>query len=465
MKAAIFVAIAALAGCGGGASSTTGRGRANAQLASGKPTALKSAAGLCKGFGESGQLQRALAPRDLVGRMMCNGSYRGDLWKALYSDFDEQMFGHFTAALMVVDCVGEGVCAPAGARRSPVAIGALSSYARRIDGTRVMTALNTIDLPAQMRTDFMDRLAASQREIIRLAGTLDPRRKELYVTLPAQVRARRAAARKAMAPLFERAELLTADVEAALKSRSATAAHVARVRTLRDDFVRACETGGRPTWECLAGPVARPMTELMVRLAIALRDPVLGHAENTLLEVPADLTRVQAEIFAQQSASMAAERTRWNDFTAAARTGIDPRLLAATTGVKPPVDLGNETALSITMRPISWRPVIERLERDTPVAWLAGEVASISRGGDSAMVKFRSETPAAGKRQLLPWVRVPSSDVRNVRPGMWLVAVAHASTKAGHVANVREAAALTSKVLQRRSFALTAPAPATLARR
>ena len=45
---------------------------------------------------------------------------------------------------------------------------------------------------------------------------------------------------------------------------------------------------------------------------------------------------------------------------------------AATTGVKPPVDLGNETALSITMRPISWRPVIERLERDTPVAWLAG---------------------------------------------------------------------------------------------
>ena len=175
--------------------------------------------------------------------------------------------------------------------------------------------------------------------------------------------------------------------------------------------------------------------------------------------------RDRAEIFAQQSASMAAERTRWNDFTAAARTGIDPRLLAATTGVKPPVDLGNETALSITMRPISWRPVIERLERDTPVAWLAGEVASISRGGDSAMVKFRSETPAAGKRQLLPWVRVPSSDVRNVRPGMWLVAVAHASTKAGHVANVREAAALTSKVLQRRSFALTAPAPATLARR
>jgi len=454
MRTAALVAMAALCGCGGGAKSTR---RHDRELATGKPIALVSAAELCKPWAGKRELTWSLPPRDLVGRMMCNARYQGGVGRGLYEGFDEQMFGHFSAALMVVDCVGGGVCAAAGPQRSPVAIGALAYYAKRIDGPSVMAALGALDVPAQMRTDFMDRLAASQREVLTLASRLDGRRRELYVALPARVRARRAAERKSerLGPLYGRAKTLAAEVEGALKGRTASRDHVARVRALREDFVRACEAGGRAVNECLAGPVARPMTELLVRLAIALRDPVLGHAENALLEVRLDLTRVQAEIYLEQAAAMAAERARWNEFNAAARTGVDARMLAATTGAAPPVDLGNEQPLAVNAKAISWRPVLERLEKDRPVLWLRGEVAAVSRGGDSSQVRFRGAPEPGNKKTLMPWVRVPTADVRAVRAGMWLVAVADAGSKAGLVASVRETEAVTSRIIQRRGFAMS----------
>ena len=451
MFARYAVAAALLAACGG-----AGGGRASTTLAHGKPLRLVSADRLCGSARGRRQLSAALAPRELVMRIMCNESYQGELYKQLYASFDERMFGHLTAALMIVNCVGEGAC-DVGPRRSPLALGTLDWFARRVNGPRVLTILQSVNIPEQMRQDFLDRLAAATRQVRTLAAGLDPRRRELYVALPQRIRDQREQDRtRTFAEIYKRFGLLGGQVEAALKARAATPALVAKARALRDDWMRACEAAGRDVRACLAGPIARPLTELLVRLAIALKDPVLGHAENTLLELRSDRTRVQMEIYLAQQAAMAAERARLTEYADAARQGVDRRTLAATTGAAPPVDLGREQAWRMSGRIVSYRVVLERLGK--PVVWLHGQVQTIARGGEWAQLRLRS--PDSDKQAS---VRVPAAEVRHLRQGQWLAVVADQASRTGLVIDVRENAAVTSKVLQRRGFALAAAG--TLAQR
>ncbi len=304
---------ASLVGCGGLLSSFghSGSGSASAAKAPpGKPPAE------CAGTMAFSQIHRASDPREKrVKDLACGWQYyaeetqRESAYVQLHVAFDDTAPDPVDAALIVVGCGGmqpnerrstghnDTMCM---AHVEPMSVGQVAWYAAMIEPKAVAAELATLPIPEPIQAAFLAHLETATTLVLAEAAKLDPVRRALYLDVPARIHQEREE-RRASA-LYRQYLDLIAKLDAPDK---ASADVLAQARALRDTYVKECAK--RPDFDvktCLAGDVARPLSERIVKVALARRSFALALAENELLKQEPDLSSAASEIWVAQTAAM-----------------------------------------------------------------------------------------------------------------------------------------------------------------
>ncbi|MBI3071790.1 MAG: hypothetical protein HYY84_06630 [Deltaproteobacteria bacterium] len=354
----------------------------------------------------STDLSTKVSPGENILRLMCTEGARGayNVTDQFVSTVNDAAPDPLTVGILVVACVGTGECESATGRphygssgsngrryRFAISISAdVADVARRVPQEAVKSAVEALDLPGDIKSGFTTRFDACRAHLVAEVEALNPRLKKVYVETITKTRAERFADEQALASFYQRYAAQKPKLDRALLSSGVTAALRNEARSLRDAYVDACLKRGRTALYCLTGPVARPLTDLLVRLAIALRDPVGAEAENATLAIGPDQTSVKTEMHLAVGKAMRAETTEYRKYMDAKRQGTDPSVLASTFGNPPPVNLGeyrNGAGAPPPQRRDYWSEInrvtkggLERIRRT---------IARVSVSGNSATIAFK----------------------------------------------------------------------------
>ncbi|HEY1552591.1 MAG TPA: hypothetical protein VGG28_32405 [Kofleriaceae bacterium] len=230
--------------------------------------------GACKQFVSEGSRvsrPRKLSRLDAAAFVAC--ADKTDGVGALMDDhfsFDDQLFDHLTAGIIVVDCaLDEFDCG----KNSVLAIS--SGYAKRVDPAIADRALAAAGASKAVRDEFHSRLEAARKTIAERVAKLDPQVKAIWLDPSQQVwRDRQAYATrwngyyKQLAPLMDIARTGAGDVPAALHGAQA----------LRGRFLDGCTTA-----ECALSPFVLEATRAIELLAVRTNDVRVAEAEQQLL--------------------------------------------------------------------------------------------------------------------------------------------------------------------------------------
>lgn len=355
--------------------------------------------------------------------------------------FDDRTFDPVVAALIVVGCAADGACA-AGAE--PESLGQVLHYAQDATPALVRKAVLALGLDREVQDAFLKRHELDRQWVLDQAKLLGPRETAIYVAVPEQVRARFKAHWKTFAPFYKRYDKLAPKVDAALADVGAPTktleALTADVRRLRDDYVLKCAKGKTlSAQECLLGPLARPLTDRLVRLAIATRQAVPAAAENTLLKLGLDQGTAAAQILTAQAAAVEAESSLREQYDTAREEGVDQPTLDDAYGSPPPV----------TLPPPAWeasrggRGYRNALRNLAPAVDLVeGTVRGVKGKGDTLEVAFEDSRAAdecdegddecaqAPGRRTDP-VLLAAADARPLKPGNQVEVVVDRDTRKG----------------------------------
>jgi len=227
-----------------------------------------------------------------VRNLMCSPRPVGEYFRRGLERIPEAERTPEVIALAVVSCVGQGWCGPT----RPGLTSEMALLSRSLDQTAVEARVSAVDAPEEIRSAFMERLRASQAVIEEAVAELDPEDRERVFEPMAERFATWEASRRSLAPLRDRADELLSRARGALDGGGATAELLEDARSLRDEYVAACAALRESQAICVGGPVARPLTELAVRLALALDDVPAAARENAILTRFADLSELRYQL-------------------------------------------------------------------------------------------------------------------------------------------------------------------------
>jgi hypothetical protein len=428
------------------------------------------------------QLSDNLDPGQKVYQLMCSYSRdMGDFRSDLYARIDDRKVDHLDVALLLVTCVATGRC-------NSHAIAADAYYfAMRTSTAEVQSAVAPLKIRDDFKKAFITRAEACRKQVVDQVTAWGAPWQRVYVKTIAETRDRRLADEDALARFYKLADEIKTPIDAAVLDGKVTPALRAKAVALRDEYVSACVARGRALRYCLTGPVARPLTEQIVRLSIALRDPVMGEAENEVLALGVDQSDVRVEIHEAVKAAMAAETERASAYKKAKDAGSDPRLLATRFGDPAPVDLSDYN-IDAGLEPPAARNFhgdLVPLGNAVGVEHVESVVSRVDRRGDRAVISFREElvqsSTTTGCREtnkvdrITPQgeivyrevcdertettrdraapITVPVAEAARLAPGNFVVAVSGTKKRDGYVLQVFSAGGQKDPI-QLRSFAL-----------
>ncbi len=414
-----------------------------------------------------GDLQLELPRGEMIHRLMCTQvdfEDSGHFDDAIYASFDDDHFDHVLAAVMTILCVASGECdAGNEGKLSYSRIATLYWYAKHTDLAKVDAEVAKLGLPGDLGAAFVRRARANIEHVVSAVETTHERWKAVYVDTIEDARARRAADRAALATHYARFAALKPRVDAALIDHKGSSALAAEIIAARDAYTGACVAHGRSALYCLTGPIARPLTEQLVRLATALDDPALATAEDATLRLGPDQSDLRYELNVAVDQAMRKENARFHEYNEALASGAD-RAVVASRFPQPPLDL-RDRADEAGMEP----PPVAQL-RQQEVVRIARAVERVDRRGARAVISFRDiigkdehqtdchETNRVervtqyGEVQYRvecggPWVTtvthdrvapitVPAVEAEKIKPGETALAVANKATRAGYIVQV-----------------------------
>lgn len=416
-------------------------------------------------------------------------------------------YDHVDAAFLVISCVARGVCRFEHAKStyehyctgdrctfSPSKTADFAMYANRTTAEDVKRALASADVPPDAKAAFVARYDACRSHVLGAVAQLDPRRKAIYVDTIAAARKRRQEDDAIAAPFKTRATTLKREIDAALLDQRPSRALLDQALALRAQFIQACTKRKRSPVQCISGQVSRPLTKLIVQLAVALDDLPLAAAENATLLLARSHEDPAVDIHLAVGVAQGTEMAQWSAWSDAKAKGVDSDVIAQKFGNSPPLDLRDEDNGAGYEAPgiLEFSSEIQAAAKRTnvPLVEVARTIKRVDRKGKLATISFadivsKSEEEvgcrdtnkldhitAAGDviyqedcshakwivqvhRDHVEPIVVPSDEVAGLVPGTYVKAIVHDKTRKGHVVTVfaSEKAVESESPLQIRGFA------------
>jgi hypothetical protein len=381
----------------------------------------------------------------------------------IYKQFDDRHPNQADAAVMAV--VLEGLL-----NHTPLTDAMAFHLAGFVDEAQLAQALEAMALDDGTRKAFADRFQQAKASLSARTDKLDERRKAIYLAAPRAV----IEARKAY---FERYAAQYGKLDA-LEARAATAPPdidplLRDMSDLRGEYLAgASDAGAR------FDPFVIELTRQMVVLDMLAKHDLLAQADSQLLREPAAGRHLFAvEVGTALYRATAAEKRKYEEYSAAKAQGADERALQARFGATPPVNIGDHDewvgsdslpdlagvvsdsqaqwmnvggivlnvapAAGSTPEPMSrvmFRDVVNKIENSS--CYETGKITGIHWDGDQARVNYETVCSPVGYSTEITKVApviVPTREATGLRPGENLLVMVDKTTRTGVV--VRSAAA------------------------
>ena len=269
--------------------------------------------------------------RDLVLRRICRDQGdKGGRVVDIHHSFDDRRPDPIVAAIFVFDV--------ARMEERPLQTGIASYYAGVLDPAKLKTELTKLDLSERAQEAFYEAAITSKERVVAGAAKLDPRRKHMYVDAPGAAIAKRNEYFAQHAAAYQKLDALEERAQRAKASRSAPADVVAGLTALRSEYFAKCADDS-----CRFEPLPIEVTRELVSLYLVTNDPILTHAESSLLKEPA----AGRHLFSVETGraiyeAMAEERRDAEKYEAAKRENVDEATLTARFGSPPPLKVDPE---------------------------------------------------------------------------------------------------------------------------
>jgi hypothetical protein len=338
-------------------------------------------------------------PADQVLRLVCveqilssGEEPERNTWVMQHFRFDEVFFDHFTASMMLVQCLEAGSCLnspsverPANIEVAPPDVGQFYEagmmrwYADHIDLAEVAKKLATIPLPPAARDAYMKLVAQARDGVIAMTNQLTPEAKQLFVDIPGKVfdarKAQLAKNAKVVAELGELVQKVAAEREHGVSDDT-----IARLTKLRIAYAATCHK------DCTRGPLFSAITKQLFWAHVSRGDAPAAMVEAKLLE---KLEPSAAEEIADKQEKASGDAIPRLARVKSARDLGGDGAAARSTAHGTVLDLGDGRYV---YRPsedfaIAW----ESLVPDPHLASVDGKVAGVERHGASVVVRFRDE--------------------------------------------------------------------------
>ncbi len=343
---------------------------------------------------------------DQIYRLVCVERILGGVteperntWVVQHFRFDELYFDHFTAAMMLVQCLKAESCLDEGApperddvkypthyERGPRSVGSyyqvamMRWYADHVDPAEVQKRLQAVAVPPEAKQAFLDMFNRARTRVVEVSNELAPDVKKLFVDLPAEVYAQRAKERahaaKLIADLGTQIERLKTERETSVSDDL-----VAHLRKLRVDYRASCSK------ECTKDVVFATITKQLFWAYVARGDSPAAMAEAKLLE---KLDKSAAEDIAdKQEAAIGKARSKLQRISSARDQGIDEDTARSTARGKVfDLDDGRYVYAWNSEFAISWQALVPEAGE---LAVFEGKIAAIATQGGTATIRFSDE--------------------------------------------------------------------------
>jgi hypothetical protein len=350
---------------------------------------------------------------DQVARLVCveeilssETEPERNTWVMQHFRFDELAFDHFTAAMMLVQCLKAGSCLGEGApphhqelhndyaqkladqeaakprpAYSYYQIGMMRWYADHVDAKAVAQKLATLPLAPAAQQAFMKQLDKAKARVIAVSNELAPEAKKIFVDIPATVYQQRTAERaKAFATLTELASL-TERVRTERAAGAVSDDATEKLRKLRVAYHATCKT------DCTRGPIFAAITKQLFWAYVSRGDAPAAMAESKLLE-HLDPTAQQV-IAKQQEEAIDKAVNRVSRVNRAREQGIDAEA-ARSTANGALVDFGDGRYVYrwASDFAIDYNALVPDGHE---VGHIGGKVASLERRGANMLVRFADD--------------------------------------------------------------------------
>jgi hypothetical protein len=264
------------------------------------------------------------APSQWARNVMCGGwQMSPEVVAATPLDLDADPV---TPAAMVAACAASTLCDSTIAA-SGTSLAFAWDLAMRVDPDAVEAALAHGSLPAYMQKDFVARYRAAQAQVKQSVESLGAHWRDLFLRPMTNARAERAADDEVLAEWGAMIDELAVGADKEILDEAPEAKTLEQALAMRRNYVTACRKVRESLDACLGDGHGRKLTELVRRLAEALKDGALLAAENELRRV-ADYSDPRTSVWIAIHDSLDAERARFAEYAAARDQGISPEALA-----------------------------------------------------------------------------------------------------------------------------------------
>lgn len=347
-------------------------------------------------------------PADQVFRLVCVDTIMADAdephrntWVLQHFRFDELQFDHFTASMMLVQCLLADSCldaphvvkprhelhnAYAEQRRQEwesrppdvwqfYQAGMMRWYAEKLNVASVQAKLATLPLPAAAQQTYLRLVERARKDVVTFTDTLTPDAKAIFVDVPRQIFERRQAEYAKSGNYVAELAALGARVK-----QDPSDDNVAKLVKLRQAYEASCRK------DCTRGTIFAAMTRALFWAYVARGDAPAATAEAKLLD-KLDPSAAQ-EIGDLQAKRIADASSRLGRVRNAREQGVDAETARAAGAQAPLVDFGDGRYVYVWHRDyaIHYPSLVPG-----KVGQMDGTVAAVVRRGNQVTVRFRDD--------------------------------------------------------------------------
>ena len=333
-------------------------------------------------------------PADQILRLVCVDTILADAdephrntWVLQHFRFDELQFDHFTASMMLVQCLLASSCldAPHVVKPGHAALpprvwqryqaGMMRWYADQLDVGAVQAKLASLPLPSPAQQTYLRLVERARKDVVTFTDTLTPEAKTIFVDIPRDVFERRHAGYAKSGKYVAELAVLGARVK-----QDASDDVVAKLVELRQAYAASCRE------DCTRGTIFAAMTRALFWAYVARGDAPAANAEAKLL---ANLDPSAAhEIGELQAKHIADASSRLGRVRNAREQGVDAETARAASAHAPLLDFGDGRYVYVWHRDyaIHYPSLVPG-----KVAPIDGKVTAVVRRGNHVTVRFQDD--------------------------------------------------------------------------
>jgi hypothetical protein len=313
-------------------------------------------------------------------------------YRDIYASYEEDKPNHLSAAIVVASCVQAGACRYrkryrySRRRHSYTETASRYHLAKFLDFDAVAKSVASLSVPGWARRRFMRIVRQSAPTLVdSVEKSWNPRERRVFLEPISRIRKQWVRRRATLLPLQIRWAKLKNDIDEALIDKSMTRTLQTRLLRLRDAVVANCKAQDIAPVPCIAGPIARPISDYLVRVSTALDDGLTAEYEHTLLARTKNRSRLQYAMRAVMHDSLVRERALRDEYARAKKLGASQELLARKFGAIPPIDVKPR------LNGAGSRPPRDRYHRRRRGVYTKTEVVhTVRRAGRYSIIGFKA---------------------------------------------------------------------------